>query len=310
MALLSKRLLIVTGKGGVGKSTVAAALALRSAEAGTRTLVCEVNAKERISQLLGKAEVGGAITALEPNLWAINVNPPEALREYALMTLRFESIYNAVFENRLVRYFLRFIPSLQELVMLGKILFHAREQRPDGSLKYERVIIDAPATGHALTFLSVPQVLLDTVPPGPMAREAKVMRDLLVDAQNTAAVLVALPEELPVNETIELGTALRERLRLQPAAVVLNGCIAPRFRDEDLEQLRTSRELERIARAHEERAARCSASQKKLVEGLGLTVQPLPRLFHPSFNRKSVDELGSVLAPLLEGGASALAVER
>ena len=88
------------------------------------------------------------------------------MREYALMILRFESIYSAVFENRLVRYFLRFIPSLQELVLLGKILFHLQEKRPDGSWRFDRIVIDAPATGHAITFLSVPQVIIDTVPPG------------------------------------------------------------------------------------------------------------------------------------------------
>ncbi|MHB8879740.1 MAG: ArsA family ATPase, partial [Myxococcaceae bacterium] len=209
MAVLTdKRLLIVSGNGGVGKSTVAAALAVASARAGLRTLVCEVNAKERVTVFLGKPEVGPAIGLLEENLWAIDIRPNEAMREYALMILKFESVYNAVFENRLVRYFLRFIPSLQELVMLGKILFHLQEKRADGSWRFERIVVDAPATGHAISFLSVPQVILDTVPPGPMSHEAKKMRDLLVDPAISAAVLVSLPEEMPVNETIDLRAAL------------------------------------------------------------------------------------------------------
>src|SRR5207244_926396 len=121
------------------------------------------------------------------------------------------------FGNRLVGYFLRFVPSLQELVMLGKILFHLREKRPDGSYRFDRIVIDAPATGHAITFLSVPQVVVDTVPPGPLANDATWMRDLLVDPQTTGAVLVSLPEELPVNETLELHQALTTRVKLTTA---------------------------------------------------------------------------------------------
>jgi len=180
-ALSQQRLLVVTGKGGVGKTTVAAALALASARRGLKTLVAEVNTKERVTHLLGRPEVGPTIGSLEENLWAVDVRPAEAMREYALMIVKFESIYNAVFENRLVRYFLRFVPSLQELVLLGKILFHLREKRPDGSHRFDRIIIDAPATGHAITFLSVPQVILDTVPPGPLADDATCMRNLLTD---------------------------------------------------------------------------------------------------------------------------------
>ncbi len=136
--LAAQRLVIVTGKGGAGKTAIATALALQSAQDGQRTLICEVNTKERVTQLLGRPEAGPEVTLLEENLWAVNVRPQEALREYAMMILKFESIYSAVFENRVVRYFLRFIPSMQELVLLGKILYHLREKRSDGSWRFER----------------------------------------------------------------------------------------------------------------------------------------------------------------------------
>ena len=289
--LVDQRLVIVTGKGGVGKTTIATALALQSARDGKRTLICEVNTKERVTHLLGKPEVGAELTSLDENLWAVNVRPQEALREYALMILKFESIYSAVFENRLVRYFLRFIPSLQELVMLGKILYHLKEKKSDGSWRFDRIVVDAPATGHAITFLSVPQVLLDTVPPGPLANEAKWMRDMLTDPKTTGVVLVSLPEELPVNETIELHEALTKRVQMTVSVVVINGFITPRF-DEPTPGLPPG--LATLAHEHTARAALSETSRQKLAT-LGLPVRLVQKLFLPEFGRAAIESIATSL---------------
>lgn len=294
--LNDKRLIVVTGKGGVGKTTVAAALALQSAAEGKRTLVCEVNTRERISGLLGKPDAGPNVTAIDENLWAVDVRPHEAMREYALMLLKFESIYNAVFENRVVRYFLRFIPSLQELVLLGKILYHLKEKRPDGSWRFDRIIIDAPATGHAVTFFSVPQVIIDTVPPGAMSSDATWMRDSLTDPKVTAVVLVSLPEEMPVNETLDLHAALTKQVKMTSRLVVLNGFIEPRFSPADSEGV--SPALAEIARAHETRAQMSKDSLEKL-KTLGLPVLRVPRLMLTDFNRKAIEQVTAAL----NGGA-------
>lgn len=296
-ALAHQRLLIVTGKGGVGKTTLSAALALASARRGLRTLVCEVNTKERVTHLLGRPEVGAEIGSLEENLWAVDVRPAEALREYALMILKFESIYNAVFGNRLVGYFLRFIPSISEIVMLGKILFHLKEKRPDGSWRFDRIIIDAPATGHAITLLSVPQVIIDTVPPGPLANDATWMRDLLIDPKTTGTVLVSLPEELPVNETLELHEALTKKVKLTTAATVLNGFIAPRFTDSERAALQG--EIAEVARVHELRAALSAEAEKRLLT-MGAPLVRVPRVYQPTFARPAVEAVANVVSPLLE----------
>jgi anion-transporting ArsA/GET3 family ATPase len=291
--LSQKRLIIVTGKGGVGKTTVAAALALQSAREGRRTLVCEVNTQERIATLLGRPPAGRNLASLEENLWAVDVRPQEAMHEYALMILKFERVYNAVFHNKVMQYFLRFIPSLQELVMLGKILFHLREKRPDGSPRFERIVVDAPATGHAVTFFSVPQVILDTVPPGAMADEATWMRDLLVDARTTGVVLVSLPEEMPVNETLELYATLTTRVRLTTALVVLNGAIASRFSPAEVEATRGT-PLGAVTHTHEFRAEASARSRERLAT-LGVPVLTVPRLFADPFARGAIEEIAALL---------------
>lgn len=222
--LLDRRLVIVTGKGGVGKSSVAAALARVAVRQGKRVLVCEANApQERVAPMLGAPPSGASVREVEPGLATVNVSPPAAMREYGLMVLRFRTIYDAVFENRLVRYFLRFVPGLAELVVLGKVLHEVRLGR------YDLVVLDAPATGHAVQLLRVPAALLDTVPAGPLRHDAEWMRDLLVDPAKTALAIVTLPEEMPVNEAIELDAQVRGILGIHREALFVNAMPDDRF---------------------------------------------------------------------------------
>lgn len=298
-SLLDKRLLVVIGKGGVGKSTVSAALALAAARAGKRVLVCEVNTKERVSALLEARPVGSRIGRLEEKIDAVDVEPEEAMREYALMILKFRSIYAAVFENRLVRYFLRAIPSLAETVLLGKILFHVKERLPDGRPRYDLVIIDSPATGHGLTLLRLPQVLLATVPPGPMAEEARWMQSTLTHPTDSAAVLVSLPEELPVNETVELSRALRDLVGMPRAALVLNGCVEPRLSPKERERLRAAPPaLAPLARAVMLREGKAELSERyaqRLAMEAELPLVRVPFLFTRRLGRLEVERISRIL---------------
>lgn len=227
-SLLDRRLLIVTGKGGVGKSTISAALALVAARRGKRVLVCELNAQERIAPLLGGPPAGSAVREARPGISSVVLTPHDAMREYGLMVLKFRTIYEAVFENRVVRYFLKVIPSLAELVMLGKVLHEVRA-REGARPRWDLVILDAPATGHAVQLLRVPAALLDTVPAGPLRSDARWMQDLLVDPAVTALSIVTLPEEMPVNEAIELDTQVRGVLGIARAALFVNAMPERRF---------------------------------------------------------------------------------
>jgi anion-transporting ArsA/GET3 family ATPase len=292
--LLDRRLLLVTGKGGVGKSTVAASLALRLASAGLRTLLCEVNTDRRLGRMLEHPEVGPDVTPVEPNLSMVDLEPDAAMREYVLSKIRLERVYRAVFENRLVRYFLRFVPALAETVMLGKVLWHLR-QWPDAPGGFDRIVLDLPATGHALTLLGVPQSLVTALPSGPMSSEADWMLDLLTNPVLTSAVLVSLPEELPVNETLELGQELRTRLRVRVGAVVLNQSVQSRFGQADLSALTGRPGLSALVQAYEEDARRTKDAVDRL-QTIDAPLVQLPRLVTPEIRRGELVSMGDALA--------------
>ena len=231
--LESKRFLIVTGKGGVGKTTVCAAEALALAAKGKRVLVCMCNAKERLSSMLGSELIGPEVAPVAPNVWAVNMDPELALQEYGMMALRSKTLFKLLFDNKYVRTFFRAVPGMQEWTLLGKAWWHTTETRADGSWMYDVVILDAPATGHGLDMLRVPKIILEVVPPGLLRRDAERAWTMFQDPALCAVVLVTLPEEMPTTETIELAHALRTELELPIGKIVVNGVLPPLFsRDE------------------------------------------------------------------------------
>ena len=305
--LLTRRLLVFTGKGGVGKSTLSAATALLAARRGKRVLVCEVNAGDRIPALLGVPPVGPSIGSLGENLWGVDVRPHEAMIEYGLMKLRYAALVNAVLENRLMRYFLKALPSLSEVVMLGKILFHVRELE-GGRPRFDLVVLDAPATGHGLSLLRIPQVVMATVPPGPLQDDMRWMGELLADPAQTAINLVSLPEDMPVNETLELDRALRDVARLPRGVCFLNGVWPDRLRPEELAGLpggATWRPMKATLESMQARADLGAEQARRLREGTSLKVVELPYLFAERFGRAEAQRLAGLLGEKLEEGGLA-----
>jgi anion-transporting ArsA/GET3 family ATPase len=232
--------LIVTGKGGVGKTTVCAAEARALAARGKRVLVAMCHAKERLSAMLGSPPIGHEVMPVAENIWAVNMDPTKALEEYGLMTLKVRVLYKAVFESKFTRGFLHAVPGLEEWAMLGKAWWHTKETDADGALKYDTVILDAPATGHGLDMLRVPKIIVEIVPPGILRREAESARVHFQDPTKCGVVLVTLPEEMPVTETIELAQALTGELSLPLAKLVVNGILPPLFSREERAALRAT----------------------------------------------------------------------
>jgi len=259
------RFVYVTGKGGVGKTTVSTALARAMAARGRRVLLCMCNAKERISGMLGSRPIGEEIVHVAPNIDAVNMVPEKCLEEYGILMLKSKTLYDALFDNKYVRTFFHAVPGMSEWSMLGKAWWHTTEllsgkttderEPPYGDgWKYETVIVDAPATGHGVDMLKVPKVLLDVAPGGPLRRDAERAWHLFQDPSHSGVVLVTLPEEMPANETIELAEAVRD-LNLPIPRLVVNALFPPLFNGDQRAHLIAQAKDERLVPARA-RAAR------------------------------------------------------
>ena len=223
---LDRRVQVVAGKGGVGRTAISCGLALRSARAGLRTLLLEVNAPDSAAGYLGVEPAVDEPREVLDNLWLCRMTPYGALREYALMILKYRALYNLVFENRMVKYLLSSIPALGEFTMLGKTWFHATETLDDHP-RFQRLIVDAPATGHAITFLSVARTVADVTPKGVMKTAAERMAEMVESDEDTCLHVVTLPEEMAVNEGLELIAAAKTRLRMAPGVAIINRLLKP-----------------------------------------------------------------------------------
>jgi anion-transporting ArsA/GET3 family ATPase len=212
--LSGRKFVIVSGKGGVGRTTIAALSGVALAERGRKVLVATTGHDDRLAWMLGAA----ALSDAPPRLWIQRLVPTTCIREYGALVLRSSRLSSAVFDNRVVAPLLRAIPGLDDFSLLGKAWHDAFR---GGA--YDTVVFDGPATGHLLYSIGVPQAILQTIAPGPLTREAELMRTHFQDPRSTAAVLVGLPETWPLTELGELGTALHEQQRIAIAAVVVNG---------------------------------------------------------------------------------------
>jgi anion-transporting ArsA/GET3 family ATPase len=302
--LLDKRLVFVTGKGGVGKSTVSIALGLKAAAAGKRTIVCEVSSQENASRVFRKGEVGFNEVPVADNLWAISIDPDESLREYLLLQLKVRAMRDLLVRSRIFTYLAAATPGLKELVTIGKVWELAQ---PDRKVKkgreYDLVIVDAPATGHGVAFLQTPRTFAGIAKVGPMHSQAAELDRYICDHETTGVALVSLPEEMPVNESAQLERSLADEVGVAVDRAYMNAMYPERFsRDEAAKLGRVLESVEGPPRA----AVRAALSQHRrersqheqldrLKEMLRTPVTTLPFVFKPRLDVESLRGLAAVL---------------
>ena len=222
--LLDRRLIVVTGKGGVGKTAVACAVAEAARQAGRRVLLVETAAHEAIA---GRFErdpqpLGHAGRTLAPGLHALRIDPHEALAEYVRLQIHLGVVTDRILRTDTFGQLLEAAPGWRELIVLGKIWHLEQRKDPAGRPSFDLIVVDAPATGHGLTFLDVPRVVQQAVRAGPLARHASWVEALVHDSERTLLLPVTLPEELPVKETQELVERARREVRIAVDRVVVN----------------------------------------------------------------------------------------
>ena len=222
-SLTTKRLILVCGKGGVGKTTVSCALALRLARSGKSVLLAGIHSTDQISRYFGVPTTGTLETELEPRLHAIHLDEQLIFDSFIRKTFRFKSIYKRILGSPIYQYFSAAAPGIKELIVLDTVQEFVTRHKP----RYDHIILDCPATGHGLSYLNVGNQTLRTFSVGPLRRKAEAIQKLLTDTSRTGVILVALAEEMPVNEATELYRALQDRLQIDVDALVVNGLFPP-----------------------------------------------------------------------------------
>ncbi len=328
MDLFEKRLLIVTGKGGVGKSTVAAALAHLASRRGKNVLLVEMDTEDRLAALFETAPIGDRIVPVRENISAVDLSPRTVLEDFFRSHVKVKAIYGPILDSRLFNYFFEAAPALRELVCLGK-LYKLVEDRSWWSQKpkWDLVVFDAPATGHGLGLLNVPEasshILL-----GGMKTSALKIRDMFRDPAITALNIVTIPEEMPVNEAVMLYQGARDDLRVPFGYLFLNSVFPERLTEGEAREIEALEPaaLEPAARAafgesgapaaaglraavrfERERAALSARYRKEVRDRIDLPAIEVPYLFTDRFGFAEVERVASLIGEQIAARRKVLA---
>jgi anion-transporting ArsA/GET3 family ATPase len=311
--LFERKLVVVTGKGGVGKSTLAASIALLGSRRGLRTIVVEVGDQSRMAELFGvRPEESGVERRVAAGLWSITIDPDRALLEW-VQELGGRIPGRILTSSGTFQYFAAAAPGAKELFGMVKVweLTQGRrwQRRAAG---YDLVVLDAPATGNALGMLHSPQTFGAIARVGPVAGQAKRVADLLRDPAQSCYLAVAQGTEMAVTETMELQDGLAQRLERDLSAVIVNGLLPQRFSSAELERIATlearaprsrsrggaaAQEL-RLFAAHAARAVHTPVAR---LRRRGFEVVPVPFLWRARLDAGALGTIADQLERRLAG---------
>lgn len=219
--LRSSRVAVVSGKGGVGKTTVAASLSLAAARRGSRVLLVEVEGRDAIGRPFGAGALGYREKLLTDNLYGLSVSPEEALGEYLKLFYGIGRIGGALARTRAVEFATDTAPGLRDILLIGKVK-EAERRRQDGKYAYDLIVVDAPPTGRLPRFLEAPRAVVELVHAGPIRTQAQGVLDMVFDAKRLQVVLVTLPEDMSVRETAESIETLG-KMGVAVGPIIVNG---------------------------------------------------------------------------------------
>ena len=302
--LLARRLIVLTGKGGVGKSVVGTALALAARDRGKRVLLVEVDAPLEAARVLGAPSSAGRETEAMPGLFTVNLEPAAVMDQYVERIVPVGLLARKVLESPIYHRFFAAAPGLKELMVLGRIMVYEEARaRLSRRPAWDLIVVDGPATGHGLAFLKVPLAASRAVPVGPVGHNARRILKLLRDPERTGLVVVAIPEEMAVVEALDFHRLAVEELGVEPAAVVLNRCHERRFTRQEAEEilrlasgeahgmLEPEVPLDAAVRAGRRQIRRHRLTrlyQGRLRRGLPAPVASLPNLFRESLGLEDI----------------------
>lgn len=221
--LLDRKLIFVTGKGGVGKTTVAAALAELAVRRGKKTLVCEIDAKGNLAEFFETGPTRFEEREIYPGLWAMSMDTEASLRQYLALQLKLPLVARIGPLAHMLDFVATAAPGVKEIVTVGKLCFEVREGH------YDCVVVDAAASGHVVSQLAAPQAINQLVQVGLVRQQTGWMLDILGDSSLTGLVVVATPAEMPVSETLELADQVAKETDVDLAAVVVNRVLPELF---------------------------------------------------------------------------------
>jgi anion-transporting ArsA/GET3 family ATPase len=300
--LFDRHLIFVTGKGGVGKSTVSIALGMVAARRGLRTIVAELASQDRIRRAFDHDGDTYEEVELAERLFTISIDPQDAMEEY--LRVKTGSVGQALGSTRLFQAFAMATPGMRELLSVGKVWELSQpKRRTDGGDVYDLVIVDSPAAGHGVGILRTPRTFAEIARVGPIAHQGSAIAATIADHQFTAVVAVTTAEEMPVNETLWLrDQLLADELRLE--AVIVNARYPERFAPDEQDMLTEARERTGsplagaalgAALSEQARAAGQSEQLRRLHDGLGMALIELPYLFAEQVRRPELEQLADAL---------------